>query len=166
VSGLWTRRLRESAVQRPWVAKHKVLLDATGEDLHPIGVKRVSPGHCHGADVRRKLHAHHGVMPVTVIPASRLRAEVVNVPVVHGLDAKPLESAHLGFKRGPVAGVVGRHEAILPELTLLRHKRTLLPLVARSCRWRTGRDAPTGGDYRGIVAKASSRAYRLWAWFS
>src|SRR4051794_6364019 len=54
-------------------------------------------------------------MPVSVIPSSGLRTVVVNVPIVHRVDAKPFKRLHLPVKGGPYVGVVDCHQVIVPE---------------------------------------------------
>jgi len=79
-------------------------------------------------------------MPVAVIPPSRLGTVVVDVPIVHCVDADSFERVHLPIKGCPRVGIVDCHEAMIPEPRAAAGRNALSCRCreARNCRWAGG----------------------------
>ena len=91
---------------RAALSQDEVAFDGFGEDLDAVRVEGAGPRDSHRPGVRGKLYTHDGVMPVAAIPPSRLGTVVVDVPVVHCVDAKPFKRLHLPIRGDPRAGIV------------------------------------------------------------
>jgi len=80
--GTHTRTVRTDPL-RALVVRGGAISDRFVEHLDAVRIERVGPGHRHRPPIGAELDAHDSVMPIVEVPQGRLRAEVVDVPVIH-----------------------------------------------------------------------------------
>src|SRR5260221_6540471 len=86
----------------PGFAVEDVLRHQSREHFDAVRMESAGPQHARWAAVGYQIDAHHGVVPVAVVPCIRLVGEVVNVPVPDLEDAPAHQGSRLRVEVSPV----------------------------------------------------------------